>query len=167
MWGNEVKYGRTQWSFFTSELPETTVKFNINFTTAAANNTCVPQTLAELEQSKGGSRTEADFRKSTGWTEEGVPIRDNSQSNSNFLREQGFRNSSLKSASIENTSLMQDASNNRYNCSITQRWHNETYDNSKKIDYYQSGKIVIQGRGQTYLFKNLNERLNPYYFLIR
>jgi hypothetical protein len=35
-----------------------------------------------------------------------------------------------------------------------------------KINYYQSGKIQIFGRGQVYKLDNL-KTLNPWYFLIR
>ncbi|GAB6013421.1 hypothetical protein, partial [Viscerimonas tarda] len=166
-WGNEVQYGRTQWSFFTSELPKTSVKFNINFITATANNTCVPQSLTELERSRGGSRTELDFRESTGWTEQGVAMRNGESGNSNFLRGQGFENEIMSGDDISNALKMQGASNVGNNVTIT---HNEGdirhMTTVKQIDYYQSGKVNIYGRGRTYQLNEL-KGLNPYYFLIK
>jgi len=50
--------------YLQSELPIKSVEFvNIKHTSATADNTCVPQTLSELEAAKGGSRTETDFKQ--------------------------------------------------------------------------------------------------------
>lgn len=158
-WGNEVAYGRTQWSFINSELPMTSIDFNIQFSTATANNTCVPQSLAELEASKGGTRTEADFRLSTNWSEKGVTISNTRK----FLSSQGFKNSEIPSSYFHDPSNMQEVSNRGNNIILHERSTIGHMTPIKRIDYYQSGKIKLHGRGRTY--KLTDNKL--FYFLIR
>ena len=49
-WGNEVKYGRTQWSFFTSEKPYAVVKWDIENVGSLNENDCVPTSFAEANE---------------------------------------------------------------------------------------------------------------------
>ena len=56
-WGNEVKYGRTQWSFFTSEKPYAVVKWDIENVGSLNENDCVPTSFAEAnEYFRGGQK---------------------------------------------------------------------------------------------------------------
>jgi hypothetical protein len=173
-WGNQVKYGRTQYSFFTSEKPYATVKFPIKFT-PDGNNTCVVQSLAEFEKAMGGSRTMEDFISSTGYSEKGVCLGTvgadgceyTYQNISDFLSGQGFKNnSSLTLAQMQNSVLMQSESLSGSNVGIayTDPKLGGHVTSVKTIKYFQDF-VKIYGRGQTYILNKL-EQWNPFYFLI-
>ena len=71
-WGNEVKYGRTQWSFFTSEKPYAVVKWDIENVGSLNENDCVPTSFAEANEYFGGDKSYEEYLSSTGYTKDGV-----------------------------------------------------------------------------------------------
>ncbi len=167
-WGNSIKYGRTKRSFFTSEKPYSRVKFpNIKFS-ADGKNTCVLQTLIELEEARGGSRTMEDFMSNLDYTPENGTLLDiDERGIVNFFHEQGFDSEVL--SNIKNVDNIQHISNRGQNIVLTLQetdvvWH---MTNIKQINYYQ-GYIKIFGRGQSYIFQNgLIKNYKPMFSLIK
>ena len=53
-WGSEVKFGRSPWSFFTSEKPFATIRFDGIRTSMNGPFSCVPDTYKELSDYFGG-----------------------------------------------------------------------------------------------------------------
>ncbi|GHV35124.1 hypothetical protein FACS1894178_4030 [Bacteroidia bacterium] len=94
LWGNDIKYGRTKWSFFTSEKPYATLRWHLKNSGGLSENDCVPTTLTELEQYYGGKRTYEDFKTISGYidgkgveshiSEVGNPIKNNFNAMMNF-----------------------------------------------------------------------------------
>jgi len=67
-WGSEIKYGRTQWSFFTSKKPDEILDFGIsNVGSALDRSNCVPTTFAEIERKRGGTKGYKYYKKSTNY----------------------------------------------------------------------------------------------------
>lgn len=50
LWGSKINYGRTKWSFFTTEKPYEVIDFNIKNVGSSAGNDCVPTTFAEANK---------------------------------------------------------------------------------------------------------------------
>ena len=72
-WGNEVKYNRTQWSFYNVDKPDYVIDFGIPNVGSKTENDCVPTSFYEAEVKHRGGRTYDDFKSSTGYREgEGV-----------------------------------------------------------------------------------------------
>ena len=66
-WGTEKKHGRGNWSFFNSEKPHTVVDFDFKSVHSNMDNACVPESLTELEQHFGGTKSFDEFATECGY----------------------------------------------------------------------------------------------------
>ena len=73
-WGGEPKYNRTQWSLINTNKPDEIITMPTGNGGNKNPNDCLPTTLSEIEQVRGGSRTYEFFLKELGnrYTPEGV-----------------------------------------------------------------------------------------------
>ncbi len=169
-WGNSIKYGRTKWSFFTSEKPHSIVKFSKIKFSVDGNNTCVIQTLYELEAAKGGKRTMEDFMSSTGYTEQnGTWLGETPNDVVSFFESQGFDSEVIADSRIVNSTFVRGISDNGQN--IAYKFDMKTPNIAhmttvKKILFYQN-YIKIYGRGATYVLKNTSIQPHQMFFLIK
>ncbi|NDW19302.1 hypothetical protein D0T53_10300 [Dysgonomonas sp. 216] len=168
-WGKKVMDGRTQWSFFTSEKPYFSSRLSIKSVSVTGKNVCIPETLFELEKSKGGTRTLEDFKKSTNWKEDvGVVLNKDKESYSNFIAKQGFENEVLNVDDIGNVAFVQSVTDNNQNITIVYERDGIRHAiNARGVDFYRSGKTKILGREENLWLKDLNSRERTYYFLIK
>ena len=59
-WGNEVKYGRSQWSFINTEKPYQVIDFDISDVGSSSANDCVPASFSEANKHFGGNTSYED-----------------------------------------------------------------------------------------------------------
>jgi len=91
------------------------------------------------------------------------------ESQSQLLKNQGFSNRQLDAKLIEDATLMQGLSDRGYNVVLS---HQDGVDmrhwtTINKINYYESGKINLYGRGKVYNLNSLMKNLMPWLFLIK
>ena len=60
-WGNEVKYGRNQWSFINVQKPVIDVRIRIKYVTQNGEFDCNYACLEAIDEYYGGNRTQAEF----------------------------------------------------------------------------------------------------------
>ncbi len=109
-WGNKVKHGRDQWSWFNWEKPHTVISFEgIPNVGSKAVNDCFPTTLAEVESFFGGERTYADFSKIVNYVQDdGTLI---SLKNYKIIMHQLFEiDNEMGAAILSNSNLIQQYS---------------------------------------------------------
>ena len=169
-WGNSIKYGRTKWSFFTSEKPYSRVKFpNIKFS-ADGKNTCALQTLTELDAAKGGKRTMENFMSNADYTEQnGTWMGETPDDVVDFFKKYGFDSESMDNLSIFNATKVKGMSNSGQN--IVYKFDIPDLNMShmttvKQILYYQN-YIKVYGRGATYILKIKEMLPHQMLFLIK
>jgi hypothetical protein len=165
-WGNEVKYGRTQWSFFTPEKPYETVSWNIKNAGSLKLNDCVPTSFAEASNYFSGSTTYEEYLTRTGYIED-VGVKANKGLYERSLSKQ-FSASVLENPlehlkSIEAVREIQNSGGlihtNMPDNSIRHA------DNLRSIQYYHSGKVVMNFRIGSYKLSSVNN--NWWFYLLK
>ncbi|MBE6262013.1 MAG: hypothetical protein E7107_14580 [Prevotella sp.] len=73
-WGNEIKYNRTQWSLINTDKPDEIIEMLSVSGGSERLNDCVPTTLYEIEQVRGGNRTYDYFINSVDYNDNGVTL---------------------------------------------------------------------------------------------
>jgi len=162
-WGNEVKYGRNQWSFFTSEKPYDQVNWNLKNVGSQRLNDCVPTSYAEMNDYFGGNTSYDEYRRITGYQEDvGVVGR-----RSDYERMLG-RN--FTGSEYTNPSALADpqvARNIQNNGQLihTNMPHSgiRHADNLRSISYY-SNKTVLRYRIGSYRLSSVNDNWWFYLF---
>jgi hypothetical protein len=173
-WGNEIKYGRTKWSFFTSEKPYQTIKWDINYVNKInpAINDCVPTTFAEIDEWFGGNIDYEQYKLITGYVEGKGVTTDYGNLISNNFKDVSQQNLKL----LGNVGDVQTAKDANWILSIfkfegitsegVNLWH---ADNIRSIEYYYSGTIRVNLRHDTYIFNSssLSGNLNWLIYIVK
>ena len=162
-WGTSVEDQRTQWSFFTSELPYERLHFGVNNVGSKNLNDCVPTTFTEANDFFGGDISYEEFKRRTRY-EAGVGSRLNRSDYESLLSDHFSR-------SVFNPSLLNDPQNVRqfidrgYLINVNMELKGVRHaDNIRSINYYRSGKIEMKLRVGTYRV-NTNDHNNWFYLL--
>ncbi len=154
-WGCEVKYGRTQWSFITSEKPYEVVRFNNLHDFSTHNNDCLPNTCAEINAHFSGNRGYDSWAKRLMYVEdEGVYA---SQGEVKKFFEAAFNTSEFNINDITNIELMKKVAENNELVTLFMEYQNQYHmDNIRYVKYY-SNKIKVGIRIRDFLFQHLSE----------
>ena len=147
-WGSDVKYGRNQWSLFTSEKPWDVLSTEIN-TIKKYNKDCVPASMTELNDYFGGERNYEYYCKYVDYVvDRGTSI---------SLQEYSDKLSGAFSASkhmgigvLKNHDFAKNAIESRdvFNFFSSNFIGNEGHaDNIRKILYYSDKVVIIMREG--------------------
>lgn len=158
-WGSEVKYGRTQWSFNTSEKPYETISWDINKVGSQKLNDCVPTSFAEANDYFGGTTTYDEYLLRTEYIED-VGVKTNrALYNRNLAKE--FTGATMadpisvlkdhqqvldikKTGGIVHTNMPHSVIRHA--------------DNLRSIKFYHSGKVVMKFRIGSYRLSSVDNR---------
>lgn len=154
-WGNDVKYGRNQWSFFNIEKPYDVVDFKTYKVGSNNLNDCVPTSMAELDKHFGGNTSYEEFVKRTNYIDgEGVKIGINEGYNK--ILSSNFHSNRIDPTQLQNVSSMHSLKNSGRMVSVFMKLGDKLAhaDNIRSIKYY-STKIVIQLRIGSYHYTDL------------
>ena len=154
-WGNKINYGRTKWSFFTSEKPYEVIDFGIKDAGSLKGNDCVPTTFAEANKKLlDGTISYDEYVKITNYIEDKGVLLSKSQ------YEKLLRNNFNLTGRLDPQNLLDP----NYAEIIQQSGdvvtlhmpYNSIYhaDNIRSISYY-SNKVTVKLRIGTFKLDNL------------
>ncbi|WP_314791348.1 RHS repeat-associated core domain-containing protein [Tannerella forsythia] len=152
-WGNDVKYGRNQWSLLNTEKPYQTIDFDISNVGSKNLNDCVPTTFAELNEHFGGNKSYDDYVRISNYIDgEGVKMRLRGYDN---LLNNNFESVHFDYFKLQNPEYMLSVKNLGKVISVHMQ-HGKMYhaDNIRFIKFY-SNKVVVNLRVGNYRFTNL------------
>jgi hypothetical protein len=157
-WGDKVKYGRTQWSFFTSEKPYKTVKYGIQDVGSLSLNDCVPTSFAEADDYFCGNTSYNEYKTITNYKEDVGVI--TSKTRYNRLVRKNFTGSIYGDdpSVLNNPQVADDILNKRELIHINMpygRGGMRHADNLRSISYYHSGKVVMNFRIGSYRLSSI------------
>lgn len=153
-WGNDVKYGRTQWSFFTSEKPYETISWNIKNVGSLSVNDCLPASFSEAEAYFDENISYEQYKTITKYQDNmGVFMTDRQYEN---LLSEYFDMSKLTASVFDNPQAVRNILNDGglIHTSMPDGgiFHS---DNLRSISYY-SNKIVLRYRIGSYKLSSVN-----------
>lgn len=157
-WGNEVKYGRSQWSFINTEKPYQVIDFDISDVGSLSANDCVPASFSEANKHFGGTTSYEDYKLKTNYINgKGV---ETTRQGYNSLVSDNFNSSKMENPLeiLSNpTRVRQIQSSNglihinmKYTSSINHA------DILRSIKYYYSGKIIMKFRIGNYKLSSVD-----------
>ncbi|MDR1739352.1 MAG: FG-GAP-like repeat-containing protein [Bacteroidales bacterium] len=168
-WGNKVKWGRTQWSFFTSELPYETISWDIKDIGRlySDDNNCVPISLVEADNYFGGSASYDYFKDFTGYVQDvGVVHRDDRHIYKRDFLSVRFGTQYLGSSALAESEkqTIRDIKSAGWLIHTNMPYRGGRHaDNLRSINYYHSGKVVLKYRIGSYRLPSVN---NDWWFYI-
>ncbi|MCM8872592.1 MAG: hypothetical protein NDJ65_04855 [Paludibacteraceae bacterium] len=162
-WGNEIKDGRTKWSFFTYELPYKTTTWDGMEDASRKANDCLIASITEANHHMGGNIQYEDV-------ENNVPYIENKGTSISRLKyaetlSNHFDSRRINPASLNNEYMVQQYKdmggviNVNMPSSITPR-HS---DNIRSISFYKSGKVKIRLRIGNFSTKSITNDWDVYY----
>ena len=164
LWGNEVKYGRTQWSFFTSEKPYETIEWNIRNVGSNKVNDCVATTFAEADDYFGGTISYEDYLSSTNY-EEGIGTLTNKAGYQKMLSEK-FKYVPFDPTYLADPQNAQEMLSRGYLLNTNMPYGGIRHaDNLRAISYYHSGKITFKYRIGSFRLRSIDD--NWWFYLLR
>jgi RHS repeat-associated protein len=164
-WGGKVKYGRTQWSFFTSEKPYAEVKFGINNVGSKNMNDCDPTTFAEADDYFDGNTTYEEYKTITNYKED-YGVKDFRIKYQELLYEK-FDALAYSASELENPQLAREILNSGYliNTNMPHGGNGMFHaDNIRSIRYY-SNKVVLHYRIGSYKLSTVDK--NWWFYLLK
>ena len=156
-WGNEVKYGRNQWSFFTSEKPYYVVKWDVSNVGSKSLNDCVPTSFAEANDYFGGNTSYDDYLTRTGYIDDvGVRLVNDPNRYRDFVSEH-FNTIPLGADGLTDERIVRDIKNagGLIHTNMPHRGIRHA-DNLRSISYFHSGKVVMKFRIGSFRFSSGN-----------
>ncbi|GAB6013229.1 hypothetical protein MK137Hg34_000278900, partial [Viscerimonas tarda] len=164
-WGNEVQYGRTPWSFFTSEMPYKTINFPVNNVGSLKPNDCVPTTLLENSDYFGGNLTYEQAVIDSKY-QEGIGAGTNRTIDKEILAKR-FRFTDMGTAGLSDPDWVKQNIKDAgalVNVNMKQSTNRHS-DVLRSVRYYHSGKVELQFRIGSYNLKSVNKDWR--FYLIR
>jgi hypothetical protein len=163
-WGNEVKYGRKQWSFFTSEKPYKTIQWDVKNVGSKKLNDCVATTFVEGNSYFGGETPYEEFITITNY-QDNVGTVTNRTGYEKMLSSQ-FIFSKFDPVALANPQMAQDILDRGYLLSTNMPLGIIRHgDNLRSISYYYSGKVVMGFRIGSYKLSTVNDKW--WFYLLR
>ena len=166
-WGSEVRYGRNQWSFFTSERPFEIISWDIRNINCDLRNNCVPVSFAEGNAFFGGNTPYEDIIRSTGYID-GVGVRH--RNNPNIYRgivSEHFDNSSLGIGALRDLGTVLDIKNSGGLIHVNMPHRGMRHaDNLRSIRFYHSGKVTMRLRIGSFRLPS-NDNRDWWFYLLR
>ena len=156
-WGNEIKYGRSKWSFFTSELPYAEVKFDIKGCGVVEQNNCVPATFKELNDHFGGEASYSQIASDVKYTADG------SSGYRPYLNKH-YDYEQIPKTELENIEKIQKIRDAGKVISTYSNLGMSHADNVRKISYYSSGIVRVKLRAGSFNTSSMNSSWS--FFLI-
>lgn len=159
-WGGDVKHGRTQWSFFTTEKPYETISWDIKNVGSKSLNDCVPTSFAEADDYFGGNTTYEQYKTTTNYQQDvGVMASNHPNAYGRVLSKQ-FTGAPMP----DPVSVLADPqqvlsikkSGNLIHTNMPHSGGMGHVDNLRSIKYYHSGKIVMNFRIGSYRLSSVN-----------
>jgi len=164
-WGNEIKEGRTKWSFFTSELPYETIEFPVKSFDSMRLNDCIPITLLEDDNSFGGNLTYDQAVIDSKYIEgHGVDL---TKEKYRELLSGKFKVSNFDPGVLANTDWSKQNLSDK-GLLINANWKHNLIRHSdvlRSIEYYHSKGTILQFRIGSYNLKSIDE--NWWFFILR
>ena len=159
-WGGDVKHGRTQWSFFTTEKPYETISWDIKNVGSKSLNDCVPTSFAEADDYFGGNTTYEQYKTTTNYQQDvGVMASNRPNAYGRVLSKQ-FTGAPMP----DPVSVLADPqqvlsikkSGNLIHTNMPHSGGMGHVDNLRSIKYYHSGKVVMNFRIGSYRLSSVN-----------
>ena len=155
-WGGDVKYGRTQWSFFTSEKPYETIEFDLKKISYRTND-CVPASFTEINDHYGGKFSYDELSNRLSYKEgDGVEV----FSERLRLTSTGyFSSSDFSLQQLSNLEYVQGLKESNSIISVYMKYSNAMnhMDNVRAIKFF-SNKTVVQLRIGSYKLPKLIDK---------
>ncbi len=163
-WGNEIKYGRTQWSFFTSEKPYETIEWNIRNVGSKKANDCVATTFTEADDYFSGPTSYEDYLSISNY-EEGIGTLTTKAGYQKMLSEQ-FNYNPIDPAALVNPQNAKEVLSKGYLINTNMPHSGVRHaDNLRRISYYHSGKVVLKYRIGSFKLRSINDTW--WFYLLR
>lgn len=163
-WGNDIKYGRSEWSFFTSEKPYETISWEINNVGTQSVNDCVPTSFAEASDYFNGNKSYEEYKTITGYIEgEGVTM---GRSNYDDLVSDNFKSTKFTREAFGKSSIVRNIKNENglFHVNMPYRYGTGRHaDILRSVKYYKSGKIMLNFRSGSYKLSSID---NKWWFYI-
>ncbi|OJX87699.1 MAG: hypothetical protein BGP01_00020 [Paludibacter sp. 47-17] len=154
-WGTEIKHGRNQWSFFTSEKPYDVVDFKLmSGDNPDLKMDCGPATIKEVDNYFGGKRSFNEIAKKIGYQEH---IGTDALNVKNELFNT-YGGEQVYGADVMNIEYVKEVAKSKHLITIYSENMDKGiphFDNIRKISYY-SNKTIIKLRIGSY---TLNDNL--------
>jgi hypothetical protein len=168
-WGNNVEYGRTQWSFFTSEKPYETIKWNIKNVGSLSLNDCVPTSFAEADDYFGGNTSYEKYKGITNYQEGvGVELTKNPNTYRELLSKK-FNVLEMKSGGLSYPNWVKEQIiDNGFLINANWKYDglgNRHSDVLRSIKFYHSGKVVMNFRIGSYRLSTVDK--DWWFFIIK
>ena len=162
LWGNKIRYGRNQWSFFTSEKPYETVRWDVSNVGSKSLNDCVPTSYAEMNDYFGGNTSYDEYRRITGYKEDVGVV--GSRPDYERMLERNFTGDRYNASNLADPQVARNIQNNGQ-LIHTNMPHSgiKHADNLRSISYY-SNKTVLRYRIGSYKLSSVNENWWFYLF---
>jgi len=161
-WGSEIKDGRTQWSFFTSEKHYEEIQWNIRDVGSKSPNDCVPTSFTEANDFFGGTTSYERYKAITNY-QDGVGTFTNQAGYEKMLSEQ-FLSTRFDPSMIADPKMMRELQNRGYLLHTNMPYGGIRHaDNLRSIRYYRSGKVKLNYRIGS---RNLSSVDNNWWFYL-
>jgi len=162
-WGNEVKYGRSQWSFINTEKPYQVIDFDISDVGSSSANDCVPASFSEANKHFGGNTSYEDYKPKTNYINgKGVETTERLYGK---LVSDNFRSSRFSSSELSVPGFAQDVLSRNGLIHVNMPYGGIHHaDILRSIRYYHSGKIVMKFRIGYFKLSSANDEW-WFYFL--
>lgn len=162
-WGNEVKYGRSQWSFINTEKPYQVIDFDISDVGSSSANDCVPASFSEANKHFGGNTSYEDYKPKTNYINgKGVETTERLYGK---LVSDNFRSSRFSSSELSVPGFAQDVLSRNGLIHVNMPYGGMHHaDILRSIRYYHSGKIVMKFRIGYFKLSSANDEW-WFYFL--
>lgn len=162
-WGNEVKYGRSQWSFINTEKPYQVIDFDISDVGSLSANDCVPTSFSEANKHFGGNTSYENYKLKTNYINgKGVETTEGLYGK---LVSDNFRSSRFSSSQLSAPGFAQDVLSRNGLIHVNMPYGGIHHaDILRSIRYYHSGKIVMKFRIGYFKLSSVNDEW-WFYFL--
>lgn len=163
-WGNEVKYGRSQWSFINTEKPYQVIDFDISDVGSSSANDCVPASFSEANKHFGGNTSYEDYKPKTNYINgKGVETTERLYGK---LVSDNFRSSRFSSSELSVPGFAQDVLSRNGLIHVNMPYGGMHHaDILRSIRYYHSGKIVMKFRIGYFKLSSANDEW--WFFFLR
>ena len=162
-WGNEVKYGRSQWSFINTEKPYQVIDFDISDVGSLSANDCVPTSFSEANKHFGGNTSYENYKLKTNYINgKGVETTEGLYGK---LVSDNFRSPRFSSSQLSAPGFAQDVLSRNGLIHVNMPYGGIHHaDILRSIRYYHSGKIVMKFRIGYFKLSSVNDEW-WFYFL--
>ena len=155
-WGNEVKYGRSQWSFINTEKPYQVIDFDISDVGSSSANDCVPASFSEANKHFGGNTSYEDYKLKTNYiNDKGV---ETTRQGYNSLVSDNFKSSMLERTKLLEPGYVQNLQSSNKLIHVNMPYGGIRHaDILRSIKYYYSGKIIMKFRANSFTFPSADK----------